>query len=50
MHEKTDEDVIFGMKEAAYDFAVILYKQFTIFRQDGRNNQDKNYEDNLINQ
>lgn len=37
-------------KEIAYDYAMLLYKQFTIVRQDGRNNQDKNYEDNLINQ
>ena len=48
--ELDKDQVVISEKEVAYDFAMLLCKQFTIIQQDGRNNQDKNYEDNLINQ
>lgn len=50
MHEEAEAETTSDAKEIAYDFASLLYRQFTKKSQDGRNNQDKNYEDNLINQ
>ena len=50
MYEEAKTETTSDIKEIAYDFANLLYKQFTKISQDGRNNQDKNYEDNLINQ
>lgn len=50
MYEETKTETTSDAEEIAYDFANLLYKQFTNKSRDGRNNQDKNYEDNLINQ